>query len=324
MMRRQLLVLCAAFCGTLYGSVAFATDISTKALLIKDNANTAKRKVQLKSKDPIVLQAAAINPDTEGAVLHVYSATDDFCTVLPAGSNWTNTGTQWKFKDTATKNLAKIKDGLLLVKIKSGVTYSLIDNGTQGTVNAQVQFGSGTRFCMRCTGNKKDEAEKFQAKDCVAAACDAEPSACPPVAPPVELQGALPATVGRFNYNLTLGLPGANAACNSNFPGTHACEYSELLIAEAAGDLVGLQDTTAATVTSFWVIDLSNNADINQCNDDVATPGTPVPGTNWQYGTAHTPSRGQRVDLNNPAGTLGAIQPPQQCNFSTRWVGCCL
>lgn len=324
MMRRQLLVLCAAVCGTLYGGVALATDISTKALLIKDNANTAKRKVQLKSKDGIILQADGVGTGTAGAVLHVYSATDDFCAVLPGGANWTNTGKQWKFKDPATKNLAKIKDGSLLMKIKSGVTYSLIDNGTQGTVNAQVQFGTGTRFCMRCTGNTKDEAEKFQAKDCVAAACDAEPSACPPVSGPVKLQGALPVTPGRFNYNLTLGLPGADAACNSNFAGTHACEYSELLTAEAAGDLVGLQDTTSATVTSFWVIDLSNNSDISQCNDDAAMPGTPVAGANWQYGTAHTPSRGQRVDLNNLAGTLGAVQPPQQCNFSSRSVGCCL
>jgi hypothetical protein len=141
---------------------------------------------------------------------------------------------------------------------------------------------------------------------------------------PVEVQGALPSTVGRFNYNLTLGLPGADAACNTNFPGTHACEHSELLLGEAAGDLVGLQDTAANTVTSFWVIDRSNNADINQCNDDAAIPGVPVPGTNWEYGTAHTPSRGQRVDLNNGAGTLGAVQAPQQCNFSSRWVGCCL
>jgi len=139
---------------------------------------------------------------------------------------------------------------------------------------------------------------------------------------PPELLGALPATLGNFTYNLTPGLPGANSACNTNFPGTHACEYSELLIAEGLGNLVGLQEGLN-TVTSFWVIDLSNNADINQCNNDAATPGTPVAGANWQYGTAHTPSRGRRVDLNNLAGTLGAVQPPQQCNFSTRWVGCC-
>ncbi len=48
-------------------------------------------------------------------------------------------------------------------------------------------------------------------------------------------QGALTQTDGRFNYNLTLGLPGANAACNSSFAGTHACTLFELQCAEAAG-----------------------------------------------------------------------------------------
>ncbi len=47
------------------------------------------------------------------------------------------------------------------------------------------------------------------------------------------LKGALTATLGRFNYNLMLGLPGANSACNTNFPGTHACTYAELQSADA-------------------------------------------------------------------------------------------
>ncbi len=142
--------------------------------------------------------------------------------------------------------------------------------------------------------------------------------------PGPELLGALTPTIGNFTYNLSTGLPGANAACNTNFPGTHACEYSELLIAEALGELVGLQDTAATPVTSFWVIDNSNNADLAQCNEDSATPGVPVPGANWEYGTAHTPSRGRRVDLNNGTGDLSAIGPLQQCNAFNRWVGCCL
>ena len=49
----------------------------------------------------------------------------------------------------------------------------------------------------------------------------------------VLLKGALTATPGRFNYNAQLGLPGANAACNTNFPGTHACTYAEL---QSCGD----------------------------------------------------------------------------------------
>jgi len=133
----------------------------------------------------------------------------------------------------------------------------------------------------------------------------------------VELQGALTATPGRFNYNLTLGLPGANAACNSNFPATHACTYAELQIAEAAGDLVGLQDTASQTVTSFWAID-NAQPPLQQCQDDVSTF------LNWEYGTAHTASRGQKVALNNGTGVLGSLQSSLQCNFSTAWVGCCL
>ncbi len=141
----------------------------------------------------------------------------------------------------------------------------------------------------------------------------------PPPLTGIELQGALTPTNGRFNYNLMLGLPGANAACNTNFAGTHACTYAELLIAEAAGDLAGLTDTASIIVTSFWAIDPAGLA-LEQCVDD-APLGSNL---NWEYGTAHTPSRGRRVDLNNGLGTLGPLQAPQQCNFSSRWVGCCL
>jgi hypothetical protein len=130
------------------------------------------------------------------------------------------------------------------------------------------------------------------------------------------LKGALPATAGRFNYNLTPGLPGANAACNTNFAGTHACTYAELQSAEAAGQLVGLKDTTNVTVTAFWAIDSSQPA-LQQCQDDVFTF------LNWEYGTAHTASRGQKVNLTNLTGVLGALQSSLQCNFSTAWVGCC-
>jgi hypothetical protein len=136
--------------------------------------------------------------------------------------------------------------------------------------------------------------------------------------PPVELMGALPPTVGRFNYNLTLGLPGANAACNTNFPGTHACTYAELQIAEAAGDLVGLTDINSNMVTRFWAID-GAQPPLQQCQDDVASF------LNWEYGTAHTPSRGQRVTLNNGTGALGVLQSSVQCNIAgTSNVGCCL
>ena len=138
------------------------------------------------------------------------------------------------------------------------------------------------------------------------------------MAPPgVVLQGALTATPGRFNYNLMVGLPAANAACNTSFPGTHACTYAELQSAETAGDLDGLKDTANMTVTAFWAIDAGQPA-LQQCQDDVSSF------LNWEYGTAHTASRGQKVALTNPTGVLGVLQSSLQCNFSSAWVGCCL
>ena len=155
-----------------------------------------------------------------------------------------------------------------------------------------------------------------------------QPTCTPAGAGSTEVKGALTATTGRFNYNLTLGLPGADAACNTNFPGTHACELTELQGAPTS-DLICLKDTSNATVTGFWVINRSNSMDLlNQCYDDATFPcpgGTcTTPNHNWEYGTAHTPSRGRRAPLTNSTGVVGAAGGQEQCNFVSSWVGCCL
>src|SRR5437762_12975217 len=151
----------AVVCVAAYPAVSVAADISAKKISIKDNADPAKRQLQAASKDAGVQLSQADNPATNGAALHAYSATDDFCAVLPAGANWKSKNSVWKFSDKATKTSAQIGDGKLSVKMKSGVTYSLADNGTQGTVNVIVQFGTGTRYCMRCSAPKKDTAKKY-------------------------------------------------------------------------------------------------------------------------------------------------------------------
>jgi hypothetical protein len=133
------------------------------------------------------------------------------------------------------------------------------------------------------------------------------------------VKGSLTATPGRFNYNSTVGLPGANAACNTNFPGSHVCSITELQGAPAS-DLACLKDTAGMTVTSFWAIasDAATNPSLQQCEDDVTS------GLNWEYATAHTASRGQKVSLDNATGALGAVQSGLQCNVSgSAWVGCC-
>jgi hypothetical protein len=142
----------------------------------------------------------------------------------------------------------------------------------------------------------------------------------------VVLKGALTATPGRFNYNLMIGLPAANSACNTNFAGTHACTYSELQAAQAACDLTGLKDTASMNVTSFWAIDPSADPLLAQCADDATYPlAMDYVNHKWEYGTAHTPSKGQKVALNNALGSLGPLQSGQACAFggTSAWVGCC-
>jgi len=170
--------LCAALLTALSAVPAAAEDVSASKMKVKDNANTTKRQAQVQSKDPGVELAEADDPSVNGAAIHLYSATDDYCAILPAGADWQTNGKLWKYKNKTTKNKAQVGDGKLKVKIKSGVTFSLADDGSQGVVDAQVQFGTGTRYCMRCPGNTKDDTNKFQAKNCTATPCGVEPSVC--------------------------------------------------------------------------------------------------------------------------------------------------
>jgi hypothetical protein len=130
--------------------------------------------------------------------------------------------------------------------------------------------------------------------------------------PLVEFQGALLKTTGRFTYQATIGITGADAECAVQYPGTHACTYAELLIAEAAGDLVGAQDTGASSVTDFWAIDAAR-PDTDQCTVTVA----------WDYATAHTGQFADTVTLDNGTGALGTLTTGSLC-LQQRWVGCCL
>jgi hypothetical protein len=329
--------------GLVTASIARADDITAKKILIKDNANAAKRQVIVLSIDAGVLKANADDPGTNGASIHVYSATDDYCAVLAGGPLWTDNGVKWKYFDSATKNLAQVKDGRLLVKLKNNVGFSL-DEGTQGHVNVVVTLGTGAQYCMQCPGNKKDDTKKFLGKLCAATACDPEPSTCTPLsststssststtsstvttttlqAPGTVLQGALPPTTGRFNFNLTLGIPGANAACNGLWPGSHSCTYAEIQSAEAAGDLLGRKDANGNLVNSFWAIDGTHSAQV-QCIDDTLGGSN----LNWEYQTAHTGTFAEKVNLNNGLGTLGpllsGLVDGAVCAGSS-WVGCCL
>jgi hypothetical protein len=266
---------------------------------------------------------------------------------LPAGAfspgswGWKALGNPvigYTYKDPAGVNgpvkvalIKKAPSGTFLVKVLvkgslGSITVVPPASGTDGGMRFEIS--GGDTYCVNFGGPAGGAVKNAPAsgipnklfKIVGKAAAPTSEAGCPVLTTPppggVELQGALPATPGRFNYNLTLGLPGADAACNTFFAGTHACTYTELQAAEAAGDLVGLQDTGSNTVTSFWAID-PLKADLLQCGGN----GDPV----WTYATAHTSSRGERVPLNNGLGTLGALVTSVQCNISgSSWVGCCL
>src|SRR6266404_1442983 len=74
-----LVIVCAA--------LARAADISAKKILIKDNTDTTKRQVLVLSGDVGVQLIQADDPGMNGAAIHVYSTTDDFCASLPAGAD---------------------------------------------------------------------------------------------------------------------------------------------------------------------------------------------------------------------------------------------
>ena len=302
-------------------ATAQAEDISTKKMQFKNNADPAKKQLQVLSLDASVLFSAGDDPATQGASIHVYG-TDSLCVVLGAGAEWVNKGSAWQYKNKETKNSVALADGKLQVKLKSGVNYD--SAGSEGDLNVEVQLGSGTRYCMHCLEPTTDDEKKFSAKDCAPAACDTPPSPCEPSAtttttssttsttlPPLVLQGALTRANGRFNYAMTLGLAGSDAACATSFPGTHTCTVTDLLAAESAGDLDGLRDTGGTAVTSLWAIDAARPGPM-QCESVVR----------WDYATAHFGQVGERMLLNNATGDLGAVVSTG-CS-SQNWVGCCL
>jgi hypothetical protein len=172
--------------GDTFGDACDSTPgeaVDAKKMLLKGNADPSKRQILVVSRDPGVQFSEGDNPSVNGASVQVFSQTDNFCALLDPGPNWQNTGTKWKFKDPVTKNLAQFGDGKMKVKIKSGITYDIADfPSQQGTVDVQVQFGTGTRYCMRCPGNTKDDATKFLGKDCVTTACGRDYSPCHPTA----------------------------------------------------------------------------------------------------------------------------------------------
>ena len=145
------------------------------------------------------------------------------------------------------------------------------------------------------------------------ATCASGAGPTPTVTPsgPTIFQGALLKTFGRFTYGAVIGVPGSDAECNTDFPGSHTCSFPELQAAEAAGELAGVKDVGNNTITSFWAID-SSHPNLVQC-------GVSVP---WDYMTAHTGHQGELAQLTNNTGFLNPPVTGLNC-LGQSWVGCC-
>jgi hypothetical protein len=126
--------------------------------------------------------------------------------------------------------------------------------------------------------------------------------------------GTLPRANGRWLYNGQIGLPGADALCATNWPGSAACTYARLQAAADAGELVGAEDTNGLAVTSLWTLDLSL-PDSLQCGNSTMTS---IP---WSYATAHTGDGGASVTL-GVDGRLSAQSTGLTCGQS-KHVACC-
>jgi hypothetical protein len=321
MRRRRLSAIAVLVVATAAVAGLSVVDIGAKKLLVRTGA---KSQLALVSNDAGVQAAGVGDPSSTGVAIHVYGGTDDVCVELPGGAGWKSIKKGgWRYK--APKGVVLVKDGKLVLNLKSGFAYTLAAAGSSGAINVQVQFGGSSPLCVHCTGNKKDEATKLLAKSCVAAACDAAATTCGGVTTTTTVgggtttttlggsagfRGVLPQkTTGRFNFAATLGVPGADAACNAAFAGSHACTYAELQAAEAAGQLVGV------SATSFWAI-IPEHAHDLQC-------ATNIP---WDYQTAHTGEYGEKITLNGTTGVLGPLEsgsPDGVFCAGQSSVGCC-
>src|SRR5262245_39669152 len=110
MAKIRLVGLSAIVLATVCAAPAWALDVSAQKIQIKDNADPAKRQIQVQSKDAGILFANADDPSANRASVHIYNsgATDDFCFKFPSGTDWSSNGSQWKYKNKTTGNTAQV------------------------------------------------------------------------------------------------------------------------------------------------------------------------------------------------------------------------
>lgn len=177
------------------------------------------------------------------------------------------------------------------------------------TTNADFCGASGT-----CTGaNAGTDCGDNQ---CSAGACTTQ-----------RYIGSLVPSTGLWNYGGTIGVPGAETACQTlyNEPAAKVCNFAELLDAQTNGELVNATDSDNNPVTEWWILDPTQNVARQCTNTDVASGGANVP---WSYQTAHIGQGAKFVSLTAGSGSVSQVvdipsTSGDACDVA-RNVPCCL
>ena len=143
----------------------------------------------------------------------------------------------------------------------------------------------------------------------------------------VTFVGSLTTSLGRWNFQNSIGLTGAANACVEAFgAGMALCSLDELMVAQGKGELVNAVDTAGNAVTSWWV-DAAEPAGACANIDGVARPGClrcqnfQTENIPWSYSSAHLNMQGRFVTLDAAAGTVSALTTGA-CSAS-RSIACC-
>jgi hypothetical protein len=130
-------------------------------------------------------------------------------------------------------------------------------------------------------------------------------------------RGSLPAGTGRWTYQGTLGINGANADCAAHWPGSAVCSYDKLVLAQSKAELVNALDYNNQPVTQWWLHDPASLL-THQCTSNAEQAA-------WTYATADQGHVGKYVALDRAAGTISAVitPPPATGCAINRNVACC-
>ena len=170
--------------------------------------------------------------------------------------------------------------------------------------------------------------------------CDeADPAFCPDDCPPAAgstsgdpcagvpiLAGSVAAVPSLWEHMGLVGYPAGNSMCQG-IGGDHACDYEEILAADAAGELDGM-----AVGTTAWV----HRTTVAMVNGAASNPGLGGRCVDWTYSTNHL-SDGEFVEftaagpvfhLDNDTAYDGETsvhtqQDLPQCGNQTRAILCC-